>query len=327
MEQLPTKIWQAIGRTGDPPTSRWGKAMLDGPAAIEALQAEIDREHKEADVPNSVSRAFEAVAPLMVEIDRIERYIRDTGALELRQVLVPVPTPETAAKLAEMEYRLEPEETALLVSLLEAEAGLAKRAAESAMLVGYTLVADGAHFREGLKRFHGMRKPRAAERASFAFDGGFLSVDALGSVFAARATGAWPGVATCAAAIVPALAIAPPSGVQVSLRYFDGRLRVGTLTVDAAWMPVSGELLAFPAAPDWVEALSLKFRMDRARLLQSGRMAEVAAAEKKLAGAIAKAAKSLAPLGVPETDIRTLVERVLVDRWAAQDSKSQKPPL
>lgn len=318
MHRVPTRIWQAIGQQKPPPTSRWGKAMADGQKAIDRLLAEVDKEHKAQGVGNSVSLAFESVAPLMVESDRIERYIRDTDAFDLMQVLVSVPTPETAAELADMEFRLEPVEKALLITLLEAEADLAERAEDEGANSGYALIVDGSHFREGLKRFRAMRNPRDRDRACFSFDGSFLSVDTLDYAFAARATGVWPGTASCAASTVAALAGVPPTGAEVAFAYEDGRLRIGTLTVAATWAPVSGALLALPSAPDWVEALSLKYRVHRSRLLHSGRLREVEAAEAKLTATISKAAKALAPLGVAEADIRQLVENVLAARWSGR---------
>lgn len=121
MHRVPTRIWQAIGRQEPPPETRWGKAMAEGQAGIDRLLAEVDREHKAAAVPNRVSLAFETVAPLMAEADRIDRYLQATEAYDLRQVLVSVPTPESAAELADLEYPMEPSDKALLVSLLSRE--------------------------------------------------------------------------------------------------------------------------------------------------------------------------------------------------------------
>ena len=187
----------------------------------------------------------------------------------------------------------------------------------------FTLLVDGSHFREGLKRFRAMHGPRPSDKVHFAFDGSYLSVDALDSAFAARATGAWPGVASCGLSLVAALAKVPPHGEDISLRYEDGHLRIETLTVAAEWQPVSGSLLAAPVVLDWVETLSLKYRMHRSRLLNLGRMSEVESAEKKLTAVIARATKVLAPLGVRERDVRMLVEQTLRDRWGGNDSESR----
>lgn len=325
MFNVPASVWQAIARANSGMTSRWGRAMAGGQEEIDRLIQEVDAEHEAAGVPNGVSLAFEITAPLVVENDAIQRWLRETDRFDLTGVLLDLPTPREAGEVGTLEYRLEPAERTLLESLLAQEVERAERDALAAAAPRCVLLSDGMHLREGLKRFRAMRAPRKSDRASFAFDGSFLSIDALGSMFAARATGAWPGVATCTASVVLALVKAPPVGAEVELGYADGHLRVGALAVTAEWKPVSGELLALPAAPDWVETLSLNYRVHRARLLQSGRLREVEAAEKKLAATIAKAAKALAPLGVPEPDLRRLVERVLEERWRAGAGRGAPP--
>jgi len=317
MFNVPATVWQQIARANLGMTSRWGRAMAGGQEGIDRLINEVDAEHEAAGVPNRVSLAFEITAPLVVENDAIQRWLRETERFDLAGVLLDLPTPREAGEVGTLEYRLEPDERTLLESLVARELERTDHEALGEAPPRCVLLADGVHLREGLKRFRAMRAPRKSDRASFAFDGSFLSVDALDSTFAARAKGAWPGFATCSASVVLALAQAPPASAEIELGYADGRLRFGTLAVAAEWTPVSGELLALPAAPDWVEALSLKYRVHRARLLQSGRLAEVAAAEKQLAATIAKAAKSLAPLGVGEADVRRLVERILEERWRA----------
>lgn len=326
MFNVAASIWQEIAKANPGMTSRWGRAMAGGQEAINRLIAEVDAEHEAAGVPNGVSLAFEITAPLVVENDAIQRWLRETdNAGLLSGVLLDLLGPRDAAAVGALEYRLEPDKQSLLESLLAQEVERAERDALAGAVPRCVLLADGVHLREGLKRFRAMRAPRKSDRASFAFDGSFLSIDALDSMFAARATGAWPGCATCSASVVLALAHAPPVGAEIELGYADGRLRIGTLAVAAEWTPVSGELLALPAAPDWVEALSLKYRVHHSRLLQSGRHREVEAAEKKLATTIAKAAKVLAPLGVPEADVRGLVERVLEERWRAGPERGASP--
>jgi hypothetical protein len=73
--------------------------------------------------------------------------------------------------------------------------------------------------------------------------------------------------------------------------------------------------MALPAAPDWIEALSLKYRASRAQILSAKLTKEIAQAEHKLEILIRKVGKLLAPLSVTESDIRTLIENKLSERY------------
>ena len=319
MFQVPTGIWQEIAAAHPEMKSRWGKAMAGGQEAIDRLLADVSNEQE--GLPSGVTLAFQITAPLVVENAAIQAWCRETNNLGLRaMVLLDLLTPKDAALVGAMEYRLEGKEQALLESLVAAEIerqGAGPPGPTSSP--SYALLADGAQLREGLKRFRAMQTARKSERAHFAFDGAFLTVDALGCAFGVRATGSWPGTARCSTSTIAALAAVPPEGVEVALSYEQRRLRIGTLTVASEWTPVSGALLALPAAPDWVEALSLKYRVHRSKLLHSGCLKEVDAAEAKLDATIAKATKPLAPLGITEADVRKLVDEALAARWRGEE--------
>jgi hypothetical protein len=94
------------------------------------------------------------------------------------------------------------------------------------------------------------------------------------------------------------------------------RLRFGSLTLGCEWQPVSDALLELPAVPDWVETLSVKYQASRGRILAGGYQVEIRKAERKLAMLTARIAKSLAPLGVTEQDIRALIEDRMARRFA-----------
>ena len=106
MFQAPTEIWRQVAQTGPAPTSRWGRAMAGGQEAIDRLLREVEREQVAQRIPDSVTLAFEVVAPLMVESDRVEEYLRKTDRYDLMQALPSLPTPEVAAEIGAAEYRL-----------------------------------------------------------------------------------------------------------------------------------------------------------------------------------------------------------------------------
>src|SRR6266545_1760093 len=97
MFQVPAHIWQAIAQAHPEMTSRWGKAMAGGQPAIDTLLADVDREHEAAGVPNGVSLAFEITAPLLVEGDAIQAWVRETESFDMMQVLLDYGTPHDAA--------------------------------------------------------------------------------------------------------------------------------------------------------------------------------------------------------------------------------------
>jgi hypothetical protein len=189
--------------------------------------------------------------------------------------------------------------------------------------MSYALIVDGAHLREGLKWFAKIRKVKAKDRACISFDRSFVAIEALDRSFLARATGEWPGTAQAPATLVVALAKAPPTTEDVLVRFADGKLRVGTLSLPCHWTPVSEAALEAKPAADWISALSLKYRLPRARIVAEGLAASVEDAERQLDRLIARCAKSLA-LHVTEADLRELSERRLlkhaqnVSDWAGR---------
>ena len=180
----------------------------------------------------------------------------------------------------------------------------------------YQLSVDRNHLLNGLKRIQIPRKIRRSQKAILGFDGRFFSIEALNCVIVASAYGMWPGNACVSAQFVCALALGLPAGDPVNVVCDGEHLRLGTLTISCTWQPVSETLLDVPAAPDWIEALSLKYRASRGRILADRLAPEIAKAERKLAAVISKVAKSLAPLGITEKDIQALIDERLVERYA-----------
>lgn len=179
----------------------------------------------------------------------------------------------------------------------------------------YELCLDFVDVIEGLKKFKIPRKLRPSEKAILAFDGRFCSIEALNVVIVAKATGTWPGIARFSAAAIAALATVPPGRVPFVVRITENQLRLGPVNVGCEWQPASQTLMELPAVPDWIEALSLKYRASRAQILSGKLTKEIAQAEHKLEILIRKVGKSLAPLNVTERDIRTLIENKLSERY------------
>lgn len=182
----------------------------------------------------------------------------------------------------------------------------------------YQLSVNGDDLRNGLGHFKTRRKIKPSERAILAFDGSYLSIEALDKVLVAGADGVWPGIAYVTANMVVAFASAPPTDERIVLGCDGKRVRFGSLTVGCEWQPVSRELMRATAIPDWVEALSLKYRAHRSVMITGRNKAAVAEAESKLTKLLELVSKKLAPVGVTAEDLRQLVEKRLAERYAGQ---------
>ena len=188
----------------------------------------------------------------------------------------------------------------------------------------YQLSVNGNDLRNGLKYFKSRRKIRSYEKAVLAFDGHFFSIEALDKTIAAHAEGVWPGIAYVSASVILAFATAPPTEDPILLSCDGEHLRFGSLKVGCEWQPVSHTLMKIKAAPDWVDALSLKYRAKRAQLISGKHLASIAAAEKTLTKLIKECAKKLSPLGISDKDIRLLIEDRLEKRYADKKQTSKE---
>lgn len=177
------------------------------------------------------------------------------------------------------------------------------------------LKISGYDLRSGLKKIRFPRKIKPSQKAILAFDGRFFSLEGLDCTVVTNAEGVWPGVAEVGAQVLFALAKFPPVEELVAVHCDGEKVRIGPLTVGCKWQSVSHTLLKLPAAPDWVEALSLKYRASRAQILADKLEFDIEMAERKLRTLIKRVAKSLAPLGVTQDDVRLLIEQRLTARY------------
>ena len=95
--------------------------MAEAPEGVERLMREVEQEQATED--DRVTVAFETMAPLLVEQERVSQYLVTKGTPELRQVLLNLASSEEAAEIADREYLLTPEQRARLKSLLSKESG------------------------------------------------------------------------------------------------------------------------------------------------------------------------------------------------------------
>ena len=77
-----------------------------------------------------------------------------------------------------------------------------------------------------------------------------------------------------------------------------------------------------PGAPDWIGALSLRYRMPPPGDAGRRYTGEIATAERKLDQLIDRVAKPLLPFGVTADDLHALVHRRLMERWGLPHDKA-----
>ncbi|MGC2519347.1 MAG: hypothetical protein WA373_09625 [Burkholderiales bacterium] len=172
----------------------------------------------------------------------------------------------------------------------------------------YRLSVGLKEFRLALGRFKTRKKVRVRERAMLGFDGSFLSIEAIGLVAAMHAEGQWPGVAVIPAEYITTLARVPPKLDPVVLTCDGARVKIETISFPCTWQPVSNILLEMDGAPEWVQALLLKYRRTRGEILANKLQPKIDDAERQLEKLLRRTAKHLAPLGVTIDDLRKLIE-------------------
>jgi len=178
------------------------------------------------------------------------------------------------------------------------------------------LSIDGAQLRYQLGMIaRQLRKLKPHERALLGFDGASLTIEARDTVCFVQAVGTWTGTARAPATLVAALAACPPVGDRIEVVYDGRHLRLGPLKVEADWVPISTTLQRALPAADWVQGIALRYSKPRGQLMREGLVPTVTAAERKLAQLVRRTARSLAPTGVSEDDVRELVECRLAERF------------
>jgi len=175
------------------------------------------------------------------------------------------------------------------------------------------LVIDRSEAIEALDAFLAFAPNRFAADCQLHFDGENLTIDRAGNSVSMAARGQWASVARVAGSFFEGLAYELPDSDPIEMRVDDGRLHIGTLSVDCAvqevmqtevWAPIDADLptllsLHFCFAPEQIEAAGLARAIEEARHEASEYIEEAAAI--------------LAPLGITSPElanfIRTFLQR------------------
>lgn len=117
MNQLPQDIWNQIAAEQKLETEAARQAFSLGEEEIDEM---IERWEAISSEDAKVACAVTLVAPLWIEREAIQRFLRaDPAREDLRGVLIDVGSPEDAAELARLESRLNSEQVKELTAALK----------------------------------------------------------------------------------------------------------------------------------------------------------------------------------------------------------------
>ena len=119
MFQLPLKYRKELAELPEIKSPKIRKLLRMSDEALDETLAVSTKKLKEAGHSDRVVRAYQTVAPLMLENKAILKFLRIPGNWDLSSVLKDVATPQEAANLAVLEYRLSIKEVDELLPMLE----------------------------------------------------------------------------------------------------------------------------------------------------------------------------------------------------------------
>ena len=182
--------------------------------------------------------------------------------------------------------------------------------------MAYELSVDRAHLDHAWRILAPrIRRIKAAERAILGFDGRCLTIEVRNAMVHAQAVGIWPGNAVVTATTIAALSVAPMAGDRVTVSCDLENVKFGPLKVGCAWQPISDKVMDLDAVADWLRGIAIKYTMSRGQIVSERLTREVELAEGKLAVVVKRAAKTLAPIGIPASELERLVESWLENRY------------
>ncbi len=180
----------------------------------------------------------------------------------------------------------------------------------------YRLTVDRRDLRYGVELLRRARRSRLFHGdAILGYDGECLTLEAGDRMSRAHATGSWPGNARTSASLFAALVKLSPDAGEVTLACDGLHVDFDKFRFGCRWQPVGSVARRVPAAHDWVQRLAISYTQSRSQIRASGLTADVHDAHAKLARLIARAATTLAPLGVAAADLQDLVDRRLEERF------------
>lgn len=164
----------------------------------------------------------------------------------------------------------------------------------------------------------GRKKPALSPEALIAFSDGFLSFEVGELVVAVRAEGEWHGRASISAQLLGVLALAPPIEDPVAIIFDGDRLQISTVTMRCDWDQDGAHLIQRVENPDIIDLLALDRTVPRSEFHGTDLGKRITQAKRAAGGAVTRAAKLLAKLGITEAELWDMVEIQVKERMTQE---------
>lgn len=139
-------------------------------------------------------------------------------------------------------------------------------------------------------------------------EGGELCIEALGVGVCVPFEGSWQGGARISLRFMHALSRVPPAQDPVPISMRGGKLFIGTTGIPCEWQDIlPAPTVEIPINASLLDILVLRSRYREPVLINSGILANIAAAEAEVNGLLAKAARILEPVGITQADLWAIV--------------------
>lgn len=166
-------------------------------------------------------------------------------------------------------------------------------------------------FRQGLKSLKVALSGKRPPDVVFYCSDGFLFVKAGGSYFKIPASGQWELQARVKGKAISLLSNSFQEDDPLPLTQFDDKLGIGNLRLGCHWEKSSTQIISLPINASLIHLLRLWQRYSEDEIEKSGLKTQFLDADQERVRRINSALQQLAPLGVTEEDLTTLVDEAI----------------
>lgn len=170
---------------------------------------------------------------------------------------------------------------------------------------------ERAAFLEAMKPLKSLVKMKDLAEAVLSMEGEDLTIALVGVATFIRAEGVWNGEIRAPSAFIVSLAKMPPPGDPIRFQVRDERLHVGSLSITCAAQDSWKSEIELPLEPSLTALLQLHYQYPADRIERAGLTKKVEEAKAKASKIIRKAASTLAPLEIKDTDLVELLRQRL----------------
>lgn len=181
--------------------------------------------------------------------------------------------------------------------------------------MNFVAIVQTSELEAGLRTLRRAGRKRAQGQAVIREEDGDLIIEYDGVAFGLPYEGDWRGYLWLDGSVLIGLGGHLPRQPTIRIGLEDEHLRLGGMRIPCHWDSAEGPKISLPDNPRLIHLVGLGLRNTRDELRTAGILGIVEKAEARVDGLIARAAKALEALEIPESEVRRLVEE-----WATQMS-------